>query len=195
MNDEKQLIERAQRGEMAAFRELVERHKKNVYFLALDLCGNHHDAEDVAQEVFIRAFKFLAKFRGESRLNTWLYRITVNCFIDSKRKKQVMTISMNEDREEENRLPESALADEHSPTPEDSAQASGIQADIQKALNSLSPRERSVFVLRHYKDLPLKEIGQTLNIAEGTVKSLLFRAIQRLQKELAFYRADLGLNE
>lgn len=195
MNDEKRLIERAQRGEMAAFSELVERCKRNVYFLALDLSGNHHDAEDISQEVFIRAFKFLAKFRGEARLNTWLYRITVNCFIDSKRKKQVMTISMNEDSEEENRLPESAMVDQQSPTPEDSAQASGIQAHIQKALDSLSPRERSVFVLRHYKDLPLKEIGKMLNIAEGTVKSLLFRAIQRMQKELAFYRADLGLND
>lgn len=193
MNEEKRLIERAQRGDLSAFRQLVEQYKKNIYYLALDLSGNHFDAEDISQEVFIRAFKSLAKFRGDAKLNTWLYRITVNCFIDSKRKKQIMTVSINKDAEEDIRLPESVMTDEHSPSPEEAAQASGIQAHIQQALDSLSPRERSVFVLRHYKDLPLKEIGKTLDIAEGTVKSLLFRAIQRMQKELAFYRPDLGM--
>ena len=79
--------------------------------------------------------------------------------------------------------------------PERSAESSITQMHIEKALNNLSPRERSVFVLRHYNDMPLKEIAETLRISEGAVKSMLFRALKRLQKELAFYRQDLGLEE
>ena len=79
--------------------------------------------------------------------------------------------------------------------PDQSAEARIMQEHIEQALEKLSPRERSIFVLRHYNDLPLKEIAGILKISEGTVKSLLFRALKRLQKELAFYRSELGLEE
>lgn len=89
-----------------------------------------------------------------------------------------------------------AMFQEHaSQNPERSAESSVTQRHIEKALNNLSPRERSVFVLRHYNDMPLKEIAETLRISEGAVKSMLFRALKRLQKELAFYRQDLGMEE
>ena len=78
-------------------------------------------------------------------------------------------------------------------TPEKSTEASMIQEHIRRALDQLTPQERSVFVLRHYHDLPLKEIARSMEIAEGTVKSYLFRALRRLQRELAFYKKDLGL--
>jgi RNA polymerase sigma-70 factor, ECF subfamily len=81
------------------------------------------------------------------------------------------------------------------PSPETSAEAGVMQQHIERALESLSPQERSVFVLRHYNDLPLKEIAATLEIAEGTVKAYLFRAIKRLQKELKFYGPEFGLEE
>jgi len=77
--------------------------------------------------------------------------------------------------------------------PERATESSIAQSHIENALKSLSPRERSIFVLRHYSDMPLKEIALTLKISEGTVKSILFRALKRLQKELSFYRQDLGL--
>ena len=192
VNEEKILIKQAQNGDRNAFRELVERHKRNVYFLALDLSGNRQDAEDISQEVFIKAYHSLIKFRGESKLSSWLYRITVNCFMDSRRKQQVLkTVSIHNDLGEETKPETHALLDEHAPDPVELSQTSGLQKHIQIALNRLSPRERSVFVLRHYQELPLKEIGNMLDIAEGTVKALLFRAIKRLQKELAFYQADL----
>lgn len=190
MKDEKELIERAQRGEMGAFRELVERYQKTVYFLALDLCGCRQDAEDISQEVFLKAYRFLPNFRGEARLSSWLYRITVNCFMDTRRKTQLQTLSLHNDAPGENHPPELSLPDPAA-DPSAPARSHELQQHIRRALGRLSPRERSVFVLRHYQELPLKEIGEMLEIAEGTVKALLFRAIKRLQKELAIYQAEV----
>ena len=185
------LVERARNGEVGAFRELVERYKKKIYYLSLDLTGNHHDAEDLSQEVFIKAYRSLKKFRGDAKFNSWLYRIAVNTCISQKRKKSVSSMTLQEDFDSDSDQQHfSGEASFHNP--ERSAEAGLIQKHINKALQRLTPRERSVFVLRHYNDLPLKEIAQILKISEGTVKSMLFRAIQRLQKELAFYRKEIS---
>lgn len=192
MIDEKLLIDRAQHGNMDAFRELVEHSKITTYRLAYDLTGNRHDAEDLSQEAFIRAYRALKTFRGESKWTTWLYRITMNIYYDHWRMKSKRGLEYRDDLETS-----IVKADiEHpTPSPEKVAEAGVIQGHIDRALESLSPQERSVFVLRHYHDLPLKEIASTMKIAEGSVKSYLFRAIKRLQKELVFYKADLGLEE
>lgn len=182
------LIARIQSGDRNAFRELVERHKRDVYFLALDLLGNHHDAEDLSQEVFIRAYRAIGSFRGESRLRTWLYRITVNCAIDSRRRQRLATVPLEDGGDDDRpRAPAAALASAD-PLPDAVLEDGALQAGLRRALRRLTPRERSVFVLRHYNDLPLREIGAMLDIAEGTVKALLFRAVRRLQKELVGFR-------
>jgi len=186
VTEERELISRAQRGERDAFQALVEQHKRNVFFLALDLSGNRQDAEDLSQDVFIRAFRYLKNFRGDAKFGSWLYRITVNCYLDSRRKKQMLIVSFNEDLSEENYSADRSLKNSHASSPENEIQASDLQLHIRRALAQLSPRERSVFVLRHYQEMPLKEIAAALDIAEGTVKSLLFRAIKRLQKALAW---------
>ena len=192
MSDEKLLIGRAQRGDMDAFRELVERSKITTYWLAYDLTGNRHDAEDLSQEVFVRAFRALKKFRGDAKWSTWLYRITVNICYDHRRARSSKALEYRDDLEGNNFMTHS----EH-PTsnPEKGAESGIIQEHIEHALKALSPQERSVFVLRHYHQLQLKEIAEALKIAEGSVKSYLFRAIKRLQKELTFYKPDLGLKE
>jgi RNA polymerase sigma-70 factor (ECF subfamily) len=192
VTDEQLLIERAQRGEMDAFRDLVERSKINVYRLAYDLTGNRHDAEDLSQDVFIKAYRSLQKFRGDAKWSTWLYRITVNTCMDQRKLKSYTHMTYKNDIENESEAV--THDDQHkSVRPDRAAEAGLIQQHIEQALNQLSTQERAVFVLRHYNDLPLKQIAETLDIAEGTVKSFLFRAVQRLQKELAFYRNDLGL--
>ena len=192
MPDEQALIERAKQGELDAFRELVEGSRMNVYRLAFDLTGNKHDAEDLSQEVFLKAFRSLASFRGDSKWSTWLYRITVNTNLDHRKKKSEQLMSYRDDITEEE---PAAMADAQpaNPSPDRIAEGSLIQRRIEHALGRLSPRERAVFVLRHYHDLPLKQIAGSLRISEGAVKSFLFRAIQRLQKELAFYRVDIGM--
>ncbi|UCE05915.1 MAG: sigma-70 family RNA polymerase sigma factor, partial [bacterium] len=97
VNEEQVLIECARNGEMGAFRELVERYKKKIYYLSLDLTGNHHDAEDLSQEVFIKAYRNLKKFRGDAKFNSWLYRIMVNTCISQRRKKSVSAMTLQED--------------------------------------------------------------------------------------------------
>ncbi len=190
MSEEQVLVQRARNGEICAFRELVELYKKKIYYLSLDLTGNHHDAEDLSQEVFIKAYRSLKNFRGDAKFNSWLYRITVNTCISQRRKKSVSAMTLQEDFEIDS-SPWDFNDGESSNNPERNAESGLIQQHIEQALQQLTPRERSVFVLRHYNDLPLKEIAQILKITEGTVKSMLFRAIQRLRKELSFYQEEI----
>jgi RNA polymerase sigma-70 factor (ECF subfamily) len=195
MNDERELVQRIKSGDKTAFRELVERFKQRTYYLALDLSGNHHDAEDISQEVFIKAYRGIGKFRSGAKISTWLYRITVNVYIDSKRKKSHKMVSLFENRDNSDVDPLEVTADGVTGNPESSMNAADINEHILNALENLSERERSVFVLRHYHDLQLKEISNTLDISEGTVKSLLFRSIQKLRDRLSFFREELGLEE
>ncbi len=189
--DEPVLIQRARGGDLPAFRQIVEEYKMMVYRLALDMTGNPDDADDISQEVFLRAYKSLASFRGESKIRTWLYRIAVNICLDHRSKKNSRLVELRDDMEGD----ENIARDLHQPLPDMSAGSHMIQGHIQKALEKLSPRERSVFVLRHYNDMSLKEIAATLSVTLGTVKSTLFRAVEKLQAELSFYRRDLGLED
>ncbi len=193
MNQEVMLIERARQGEKTAFRELVERYKKRIYYLSLDLTGNHHDAEDLSQEVFIKAYRSLKNFRGDAKFSSWLYRIAVNTCISQSRKKSYAAMTLQENFEQEASERRSADGESFGQNPEKSAEAGLMKKNIEAALQQLTPRERSIFVLRHYHDLPLKDIADTLKITLGTVKSLHFRAVKRLRKELAFYRQEFGL--
>lgn len=189
MTDERELINRAQRGDMESFRLLVELARVNVYRLAYDLTSNRHDAEDLSQEVFLKAYRSLPQFRGDAKWSSWLYRITVNTCYDHYKSGSVKIMKQREDIESN----KSDTFHANAILPDKSADATMIQENIEKALSQLTPRERSVFVLRHYHDLPLKQIAETLEITDGTVKSLLFRSIRKLQQELAFYKTDLGL--
>lgn len=190
---EKVLIEKARQGDLGAFRAIVDEHKQTVFHIAFDMTGNRHDAEDISQEVFLKAYRSLGNFRGDAKMSTWLYRITVNACYDHRSKKTWTTMKPAELTGESEHPP---LFHEHSSdNPESSAEGKVIQRHIDSALKKLTPRERSVFVMRHYSDLSLKEIAEVLKISEGTVKSMLFRALKRLQQELHFYRADLGLEE
>jgi RNA polymerase sigma-70 factor (ECF subfamily) len=192
VTDERLLIERAKQGDMEAFHELVEFSKINVYRLAYDMVRNRHDAEDVSQDVFLQAYRSLPAFRGDAKWGTWLYRITVNTCLDRNKSMTRKAVEFRDDigsdgAHEASRRPHDGVQ------PDRSADSTIIQEHIERALETLSSQERTVFVLRHYHDLPLKQIAETLSVAEGTVKSYLFRAVHRLQKELAFYKSDLGL--
>ena len=168
-----------------AFHELVSLYKKKVYCLAFDIIGNHHDAEDISQEVFIKVFRSLNNFRRDAKMSSWLYKITVNASIDFHRKKAVKkSTSFDEVARlniQEDPLPHQALLSD----PVQDTQASQIQKQISLSLQKITPKERAVFVMRHYNDLKTDEIAEIMNIKTGTVKSLLFRAITKLRKELS----------
>lgn len=187
-NYEMRLAKQAGEGDRDAFREIVEDNKKKIFYLAFDLTGSRQDAEDLSQDVFLKAFRSMHTFKGDASLSTWLYRITLNTYLDRKRKKSYETEKDFQPLDEH--LPaEPAFPENPGPAnPETYAESLQIQAHIEQALQHLTPRERSVFVMRHYEGLAGKEVGQMLNISEGTVKSLLSRAMKKLQNGLGFYR-------
>jgi len=190
--NEQALVDRIRSGDNTAFQELVEGYKKKIYYIAYDITGNHHDAEDVSQEVFIKVFRSLKTFRRDAKMSSWLYQIAVNASIDFLRKKSSKpTILMDnlERADIQESLPGSGI---HAENPELSVEALMIQKHISEALQKVSPKERSVFVMRHYNDLKMKEIAEILNISQGTVKALFFRAIKKLRKELSYYLGNPG---
>jgi RNA polymerase sigma-70 factor (ECF subfamily) len=191
LTEDQRLVEKACAGETAAFRKLVERYQKQVYYLARDMTGNHQDAEDLSQDVFIKAYRSLDRFRGDAKFSSWLYRITVNTCIDKSRKKTLKSMQLEENMDDmhstTNDTPRQGF-----PDPEKTTEASLIRLHIETALQKLTDKERTVFVLRHYRSLKLNEIAEILEVNTGTVKSTLFRAIQKLQKLLSFYKEELG---
>ena len=186
MTDELILVERAKQGDKTAFREIVELHKRGVYYLAYDLTGNREDAEDVSQEVFVKVFRSLDKFRGDSKFGTWIYRITVNTCYSLKSKKSYSEMRTKENIEELVDLNENRI--EHSfANPERITESGFIQKSIEKAMKKLSTKEKAVFVLRNFNELTFEEIVKVLKVKPSTVRSLNFRALKKLRKELAFY--------
>jgi RNA polymerase sigma-70 factor (ECF subfamily) len=182
--DERSLIEGIARGDRAAFREFVEQYKKKVYFLALDMVGNAVDAEDISQEVFLKVFRSFATFRKGAKLSSWLYRVTYNASIDHIRRKKFVPEPVGDEVLESRSRDGAGFPSGASPDPAQSAVSSQLQARIARALEKVSPQEKAVFLLRHYDDLMLKDIASSLGLSIGSVKSYLFRAVRKLQKEL-----------
>lgn len=192
MIEEKDLIQQVQDGNRNAFRQLVEEYKRKVYYFAYHLTGNHMDADDLSQEVFIKIFRSIANFRQEAKFSTWIYRVTVNCWINM-RKSKAYKIRLKQDRLDSNVYLDEHKISEQNPMRE--AEKADLHKFIHNALHKLSPKEKSVFIMRHYHELSLKEIGIILNISVGTVKSLLFRAINKLQTQLIGYKKELNWEE
>ena len=182
--DERSLIEGMARGDRAAFRDFVEQYKKKVYYLALDMAGNPVDAEDISQEVFLKVFRSFATFRKDAKLGSWLYRVTYNASIDHLRRKKFVPEPVGDDVLESRSQEDAGLPPRGAMDPALAAESSLLQARISKALENVSPQEKAVFLLRHYDDLMLKDIASSLGLSIGSVKSYLFRAVRKLQKEL-----------
>jgi RNA polymerase sigma-70 factor, ECF subfamily len=174
------LITRAASGDPAAFQSLVERHRSMVYRVAYQFAGNHHDAEDIAQEVFIKVYRSLDKFRQDAQLTSWLYRIVMNACIDHRRR-QLPAGSAPFGEEAEQRL---LTTVEEAPGPEARAYAGELGEVLASEINQLPHGQRIVFVMRHHQGLKLSEIADALGLAEGTVKRQLHAAIHRLRRAL-----------
>ena len=193
VQDEQVLVDRISSGDSTAFQEFVERYKKKIYYIAYDITGDHDDAEDVSQEVFIKVFRSLKTFRRNAKISSWLYQISVNASIDLLRKKSSKPEKSMDDIERadiQESLPGSGTRAQN---PERSAEDFLIQKHISQALQKVSPKERSVFVMRHYNELKIREIAEILKVSQGTVKALFYRATRKLRKELSFYLGNPGL--
>ena len=189
--DDDALIREAQRGNRAAFEELVRHYDQAVLRLALRLTASESDAQDIYQEAFLKAYRNLGGFRFECSFYTWIYRIVTNLCLDHLRKKKVRKeeapVTYAQDGSELNLL--DMVADERAGSnPEHDLMRREIGHRIARALKRLTPRERAVFELRHYQGLKLRTIGEMLNTTEETAKNTLFRATQKLRSALAEMR-------
>ncbi len=180
-------VERTLAGERDAFRVLVERHSHNVFRLAYRMTGNQHDAEEVVQEAFLRAYQKLGQFAARSNFGTWVYRIAANYAIDRMRQKQKeearrQTPSV-EDQDGMENDPMNRVADV-APTPERLTQSIELRKQMEQALAALSHAERTAFVMRHWEGCGIEEIAVVLNSNSGAAKNTVFRAVQKLRLAL-----------
>ena len=192
MTSENELIRRAQGGDLEAFCRLAREYERRVYALALHYCRRREDAEDLSQEVWLKAFKSLGGFRFESSFHTWLRRITINTFLNSRRS---MTITRDEEKTtvrldsleellEENALVRGPARDDA----EDGFHRRILSERVMQALGELTEQQRLIFLLKHREGMTCREIAETFGCSVGSVKKSLFRSVEKL-------RESFGLGE
>lgn len=178
MMDERRLLQKAQEGDRKAFEALVALHSRGVYNLALGYTGRHHDAEEIAQTVFVKVWKALPQFRGASAFSTWLYRLTLNACTDHYRRERKRRGDLSLDD------PDLAPIRDAAPSPEEIVIQREEEAILRKALAELPEQHRVILILREMDGLDYQEIAQVLELQVGTVKSRLARARRALREKL-----------
>jgi RNA polymerase sigma-70 factor (ECF subfamily) len=181
------LIIQAQKGDQNAFEQLVYRYDRNVLSVAMRYALNEDDAKDLYQEVFIRVYRGMKNFRFQSEFSTWLFRITTNvCLTYKSRSKEHLRVSINKDYDDEENgfTAKEELVYEGS-SPEEISSGKDLGKIVNAAVESLSPKQRMTFILKHYEGYKIREIAEMLNCKEGTVKKYLFDAIKNLRKKLS----------
>ncbi len=169
-------------GDRDAFRVVVERHSHSLFRLAYRMTGNEHDAEEVVQETFLRAYRRLNKFESRSSFSTWLYRIAVNCSLDFSRKRR--------QHDEHQLAPNPELPDpvESLPASEPSADRLVMSAEVRRkveaTMNELTEKEKAAFVLRHYEGMSIEEVARAMGLRANAAKNNIFRAVQKLRRAL-----------
>jgi RNA polymerase sigma-70 factor (ECF subfamily) len=180
------LVRQAQSGNQAAFAQLVHTYDQTVLRLALRLTGSESDAQDIHQEAFLKVYKKLDGFRFECSFSTWIYRIVTNICLDRLRRnrarKRNRTIEVNDDD-----LLDQLSDDRPGNNPEQQLLDQELSAQILRALERLTPRERMVFDLKHFQGLKLRTVSEILNTSEGSVKMTFFRATRKLRLQLGKY--------
>ncbi len=173
-------VRRVQQGDTDSFEVLVRRHQKAIFNLVYRLLGNYDEAAEVAQEVFLSAFKSIHQFRGEANFSTWLYRIGLN-HASTRRK------SLNSTQQHNIPLDGTEVIADGAVDPAKNFEHKEIQQRVQQALNSLDTEDARIILLRDLQDVPYEDVAEMLDIPVGTVKSRLHRARQALRTSLAPY--------
>jgi RNA polymerase sigma-70 factor (ECF subfamily) len=180
LENEAEIVARARSGDNVAFEMLVTEHQAYVFNLALRVLGNEQEAEDTAQEAFLRAWQALPNFRGQSRFGTWLYRIVTNlCYNRLPGLRRELAAIGEEEIAER--------ADRQAGKLDDSLEASERRAWLHRQIDSLPESYRLLVMLRYQRDLPYEEIASITSLPMGTVKTGLFRAKERLRSALEEY--------
>ncbi len=191
MTDDLLLVKRVRSGDQRAFRTLVERYQRKVYAVALGMLKDKEEAMDVSQEAFVKVYKYLDHFKGDSSFYTWLYRITTNICIDVLRKRGG---SRGEDVEFDESLAMDtseaqigALGTRLGTNPQKSALRKELAEKIQEALEQVPEKHRAILLLREVEGMSYEDLSRTLEIPKGTVMSRLFHARAKVQKILSEY--------
>ena len=183
--DEKELVERFQNGEKDVFNELVIKYQGKIYNLVYKYVSNSETARDLSQEIFIKAFRALPRFKRQSAFYSWLYRIAINLCIDFiRQQKRGQTLSFEDLTTGGN---DEVVFNDVSPLPPDQVEAKELGYIIGKAVEQLPPKQQRVFNLRYQDGLQLKEIAAQLDRSEGTIKAHLHHAHKRLRTLLVPY--------
>ncbi|WP_054693238.1 RNA polymerase sigma factor [Syntrophomonas palmitatica] len=186
MTSEEILLQRSIQGDTGSFEELVVQYQNKVYALAYRYMGNEDDAYDMAQEAFLKAFRSLRSFKGNSSFGTWLYRVTTNVCLDElrRRKRRIAPLSLDEPlATQDGDEMEKEIAD-HSPGADILYEQKEFSQYIQSLLDEMKPEHKSAIVLRDVMELSYEEIAESLNCSLGTVKSRISRAREILRKKL-----------
>ncbi|WP_227395918.1 RNA polymerase sigma factor SigW [Jeotgalibacillus aurantiacus] len=179
----KKRIQQVLKGDQNAFGEIVELYKDRVYHVCFRMLGNRHEAEDIAQEAFIRAYTNIHTFDIDRKFSTWIFRIATNLCIDRIRKKKPDYYLDAEVAGTEG-LTMYSQVESDEPLPEDEVESMELQESIQKEISLLPDKYRSVIVLKYIEELSLKEISEILDLPLGTVKTRIHRGREALRKQL-----------
>jgi len=195
--EDRALIARAQAGDKAAFRRLVERHQRRAFAIALSLVRDENDARELVQDAFLRVFKSLASFQGSSSFFTWLYRIITNLSIDLIRKPgRQLAVELDVGRNDDGDAPEGdfpLLSHVEGADPAEVVRRKEIAARVQLALDALPSYHRGVILMREVEGLSYDEMAEVMGVSKGTIMSRLFHARQKLQKALTdCYAEQIG---
>jgi RNA polymerase sigma-70 factor, ECF subfamily len=177
--EERQLILQAQNGNQQAYRVLVEQHMKQAYNVAFGFVHDHENARDILQEALIKAYQALPSFRGDAQFSTWLQRI-------------VMNLSLNHVRAHSARAKREIPSADEIADPQHDVDVTQVdhKEHIERALHELPTLQRAVVILRHIEGLSTHQVSEILHCSEGTVKTHLFRGLQKLRKRLAFLQEE-----
>lgn len=175
------LVEQYRQGREAAFNEIVLRYQEKIYWVVRRFLTDHDDADDVVQDVFIKASRNLRDFRGDSSLYTWLYRIAVNLSLNAIRNKRVAEFFRLEDVGD--------IADHGSPGTDQAVDEEEQRRLIESAVRTLPPKQRTVFVLRYYEEMSYEDIAKVMQTSVGGLKANYFHAVRKVA---AFVRKQHG---
>lgn len=185
---DRELIARTLGGDGTAYGILVERFQRKIFRVAFAIVRNEIEADGVTQDAFVQAYTSLGRFEARAEFETWLTRIAINRARDVLRRRRFVSLFTSHDAEDENGEPVFEPVDER-PDQERQLASSQIRAAISRAESKLSAQQKLIFRLRHYENLSLEDIADHLGLRAGTVRAHLFRAIHKIRKELAGWRA------
>ena len=185
-NIEDELIQRAKSADTEAFCVLAKRYERRIYLLAFHYCHNPQDAEDLSQEVWLKAYRALGSFRGESTFYTWLRKITINCFLNHQRarryswrgeKTDVKLLAVDSIESDE---PVASISNS-----ETTLHNRILAERVMQALSELTPPQRLIFLLKHQEGMTYEEIAKAVGCSTGTAKKSVSRAVRKLREHLA----------